>query len=263
MLAPRYFDAAFTEWNKKWGAPFGFQHTKRLQNVGVVPLNQRVRLAGCFAFQANNTTREFEYPWVYAQLEHSSRKTIVDVGAGLTGLQFVLSKQGHRVYCVDPGLADAAEYSWGSSPVSHETLNAAFHTDVERFPIRLEDTGFTANSIDYITCVSTIEHVPQQVAESIMRRAEELLVKGGKLVLTIDLSLDIEPWTDVVENRWGSNINVKRLVDAASGMDLTVGIPSELYGFPEFDAKQIQRDLSKYYVGEYPCMSQCLVLTKR
>jgi 2-polyprenyl-3-methyl-5-hydroxy-6-metoxy-1,4-benzoquinol methylase len=259
MLAPRYFSQQYQDWNDKWGAPFGYPNARRINRIGIIPLSQKYRLAGYFAFQANNTTRYFEYPWVYDQIDHTAGRAIIDVGAGVTGLQFVLAKMGHKVYCVDPGLADRASYTWGSLPVTHEALNTAFHTDVTAYATTVEETSFSPDSFDYVTCVSTIEHISQESAESMV----QFLKPGGKMILTIDLSLDIIPWTDQPSNKWGSNIDVKRLVDAADQMMLTVGNPAELYGFEEFDPQDILRNLSNFYVGEYPCMAQCLVLTKR
>jgi SAM-dependent methyltransferase len=263
LLSPRYLSTEQLQWNQKWGAPFGYNHADRIRNLSAVPRNQRFRLAGPFAFQANNTTRHHEYPWVYSQIDHNQSRAIIDVGAGLTGMQFVLSKIGHRLYCVDPGLADGAAYGWGSTPITHADLNAAFHTDVTPFPVRLEDTGFTDSSIDYVTCVSTIEHIPFEGACSLLEKAGQLLRPGGRFVATIDLFLNLEPWTRKTQNKWGTNLNVFELLKAAPDLELVVGEPSQLYGFPEFDPDAILEDLEKYYIGEYPCFAQCIALERR
>jgi SAM-dependent methyltransferase len=260
MLAPRYLSDADLRWNAEWGAPFGYDGAEQIKNSVDVPPIQRYRMAGPFAFQSNNTTRYYEYPWVYSQIDHNQSRAIVDVGAGLTGMQFVLSKIGHRVFCVDPGLA--ANYGWGSSKIAHADLNAAFHTDVQDFPIRLEETGFQEGSIDYVTCVSTIEHIPFDGACSLLNAAARLLRPGGRFIATIDLFLDLQPWTKNTENEWGTNLNVKELLDSAPDMRLVEGKPSELYGFPEFDAARILEDLRLYYIGLYPCFAQCVVFER-
>ncbi len=263
MIAPRYLSAEQELWNKKWGAPFGYAHAQAIGSMESIPPTQRFRLAGPFAFQANNTTRYFEYPWVYSQIDHNLSRDIIDVGAGLTGMQFVLSKLGHRLYCVDPGLADRDAYGWGSTKISHEDLNAAFHTDVKPFAVRLEETGFTEGSIDYVTCVSTIEHIPADGAKALLATAARMLKPGGRFVATIDLFLNLEPWTRKTSNKWGTNLNVYELTQAAPQLELVVGDRSQLYGFPEFDPEKIMEDLELYYLGEYPCFAQCLVLEKR
>jgi hypothetical protein len=78
-------------------------------------------------------------------------------------------------------------------------------------------------------------------------------------VLTIDLFLDLVPFTDREENRWGVNMSVAALVEAL-GAEIVVGDREVLYGFPEFDARRVQSDLSKYMIGAYPTLTQCVVL---
>lgn len=262
MLATRYLTDDLQAWNQRWGAPFGYPNAEQLARLDELPLVQRCRLAGAFAFQSNNTTRTFEYPWVYSQLSHEHPLAIIDVGGGLAGLQFVLAKQGHHVYCVDPGLAAGTHYGWGSAQIDHHQLNSAFHTGVQAHGVRLEDAGFGTGTIDAVVCVSTIEHIDRDGARSLLRRAAELLRPGGRFIATIDLFLNLAPFTPRGENEWGTNIDVCDLISAAPELRLAVGIRDELYGFPEFQPQRIMERLDQYFIGEYPCLAQCLVLEK-
>lgn len=262
MLGPRYISSEYDAWNKRWGAPYGYPNADKIRGLTALPFVHRARLAGPFAFQANNTTRYFEYPWVFEQINHSRSTTIIDVGAGVTGLQFVLSKAGHRVFCVDPGLADPNAYGWGSERVSHQDLNTAFHTSVIPMPTYLEDGEFTAGTIDYVTCVSTIEHIPFDGTVKLLKAAADFLAVGGRLVATVDLFIDLKPFTKRTSNKWGSNLNLGELFKTEERFKLVTGDPSQLYGCDGFVANKIQEQCSEFMLGEYPCMPQCFVLEK-
>lgn len=262
MLAPRYLTTDYEAWNAHWGAPYGYPSADRVRALTDLPLVHRARLAGPFAFQANNTTRYWEYPWVFEQIDHQRPGTVVDVGAGLTGMQFVLAKCGHQVYCVDPGLAHPEGYGWGSEKVTHQDLNSAFHTSVRPIPTLLESAGFTPSSVDWVTCVSTLEHVPFEESAELLRVAADILRVGGRFVATVDLFIDLVPFTSREFNHWGSNLDLGALFETEPRLKLVGGDPSQLYGCEGFDAAIIQERCAEFFIGEYPCMAQCFVLEK-
>ena len=262
MLAPRYFSNEYSAWNRQWGAPYGYPTAERIRGLNDLPFIHKARLAGPFAFQSNNSTRYFEYPWVFDQIDHSRPSKIIDVGAGVTGLQFVMAKAGHTVYCVDPGLANRDAYGWGSEKVSHQDLNSAFHTSVIPMPTFLEEAEFAHGSIDYVTCVSTLEHVPFDGSVKLLEAAADFLRVGGQLVATVDLFIDLEPFTQRTSNVWGTNLDLGKLFKTEDRFKLVGGDPSQLYGCDGFDAGKIQERCAEFYLGEYPCMAQCFVLEK-
>ena len=260
MFGTRQLPMAYTEWSRKWGAPFGFPFAQELIHQTDMPLEVAARLAGPFAFQANNTTRSFEYPWAFEQIDHSSPKDIVDVGGGVTGMQFVLSMLGHRVRTVDPGLA-STDYGWGSRLLGHESLNAVFSTSVAVHPCYLEDAGLAKRSFDYVTCISTMEHAPFDRVVSLIDTALELLKPGGRLVATVDLFLNLAPFTSREMNEFGTNIDIAAaLGEVRTAHKLVTGLPSQLNGFPEFDSNAVLSHLEDYWVGSYPCLCQCFAL---
>jgi len=262
MLAPREISDEYQAWNTKWGAPFGYPGSEKILGLTDLPLVHRARLAGPFAFQANNTTRHFEYPWVFDQMIHTNPATIVDVGAGITGFQFILGKLGHRVYSVDPGLAEPDGYGWGSERVSHQDLNSAFHTTVAPFPVLLEDAAFSDGTVDYVTCISTLEHVSFEGSVRLLRSAANRLKPGGRFIATVDLFLDLVPFTRRESNKWGENLDLGMLFKSEERFTLVSGDPSQLYGCDGFDAEAIQERCSEFFIGHYPCMAQCFVLEK-
>jgi SAM-dependent methyltransferase len=257
MLARRDRLTSYREWNERWGAPAG---RPRLP----FPLAKRSigrRHRGPFAWQSNSTTREFEFPWAYAELEKRSlRREIVEIGGGLAGLQFVLAKEGKSVTNVDPGLA-AEGVGWDIRPGRHSKLAALFGP-AKLIPTTLREAGIADESVDVVLSVSVIEHLTDAEILEVASDIRRILRPGGALVMTADLFLDIAPFTSVEKNRWGRNIDLRAFL-ARADLELTVGTRSELFGHPEFEPEGVLRALPEFVLStKYPCLSQCLVAEK-
>src|SRR6187551_2265625 len=97
MIARRELPEQYRQWNRKYGAPFGNWPAWRSSPFAKAPLWLSSRLLGPFSTQTNNTFRAFEYPWAYhaASLEPGQR--VLEIGGGLSGFQFVLSRMGCHV----------------------------------------------------------------------------------------------------------------------------------------------------------------------
>ncbi|HWC09712.1 MAG TPA: methyltransferase domain-containing protein [Acidimicrobiales bacterium] len=184
----------------------------------------------------------------------------VEIGGSLAGLQFVLAKEGLEVVNVDPG--EQAVHGWPVDATSIGCLNRAFGTEVELRNCYLEEAGLDDASVDLVYSISTIEHIPMELLPSILGEVRRILVPGGRFVLTVDLFLDLEPFSYETENITGRNVDVRWLVETA-GLHLEQGDRSELYGFPEFDPKRVMGNLFTYEYGRYyPSLAQALVLVK-
>jgi SAM-dependent methyltransferase len=256
MLAPFRLPDSYAQFNRRHHAPDGTVLRHRLRRLGRSRL--RLLLAGPYAWQSNNTTRAFEYPWAHEQIQKLGRNLVIaDVGASLAGLQFTLAKEGHEVHAVDPGL-NATGLGWGVDPTFHQRLAETYRAPVQLHPTIFQEAGFAENSLDVVLSVSTIEHFGPDDLQSFADTARRALKPGGHLVLTIDLFLDLIPFTDRERNRWGTNMSVAALIEALDAT-IVVGDPDVLYGFPEFDARRIQTDLSQYLIGAYPTLTQCVV----
>jgi len=79
--------------------------------------------------------------------------------------------------------------------------------------------------------------------------------------VTVDLSLNIHPFTSRQSNEFGVNQNVCEMI-RHQPWELVAGNRAELFGFPEFDADKILSHLETYFLGFYPALAQCLVLRK-
>jgi Methyltransferase domain len=260
MIAPRAIPQAFRDWNERWHAPYG------RRNRFAKLLGDRYR--GPFAFQANNGTRAYEYPWAYAAIDaHRAARggrplRIVELGGSLAGMQWVLARDGHRVVNVDPGLS-ARGLGWDVDAERHRALSREFGASVELKPATLAEAGVQDGTTDVLLAISTIEHfAPADVAE-FATHAARILTSDGIAVLTIDLFLDLFPFSGVQRHLYGTNVDVCRLLDDA-GLELVHGNRSELHGYPEFAPERVLSRLATYLVGQpYPALAQCLIARRR
>jgi len=188
---------------------------------------------------------------------------VIDVGGALSGLQFVLARSGATVLNVDPFIeyGTSGEYAEVDPGERLRELNELFGTTVELRRCVLEEAGLAPGSVDAVYCISTIEHLAPESMRSTAAEMARVLRPGGRAVLTIDLFLDLQPFTTRTHNRWGTNVDVRQLV-GETGLELDAGTTSELFGFPDFDVDAVQSNLSEYLLGDYPGLAQCLVLRK-
>jgi len=263
VLAPHKLPESYASWNRRWGAPIGFPLAARLPvRARLLPLVGRY-FAGMFSLQSNSASREFEYPWAWDVAGVRPGMTCVDVGAGHSGFPFVLSASGARSRLVDPFLRFSAEPSYEVSPESIVArMNRAFGTHVELVHDTLDHAALPDASVDRLFCISALEHMPDAAIAAIAREAGRILKPAGRFILTVDLFLDIAPFTTEPHNEFGRNIDVRAFVES-TGLRVDGGLTSELHGYPEFDSQRIQSRLRDYLVSRsYPVLTQCLVLSK-
>jgi hypothetical protein len=75
--------------------------------------------------------------------------------------------------------------------------------------------------------------------------------------------LDLVPFSAVPRHMYGTNVDVRRLLDDA-GLELVQGNRSELHGYPEFTPELVLSRLATYLVGQpYPALAQCLIARRR
>lgn len=260
MIARKKLPPAYREWNRRHDAPFG-----RLRFLGdgfrrALPLELSTLLYGSFSIQTNNTFRAYEYPWAFevGQIERGQR--VFEIGGGLSGFQFVLARAGCQVVNVDPGM-EAKGKGWPCDPARMKRLNRALLSSVELRNTTVRDAALEPESFDRAFSISVLEHLPESEIEDVMRAVYASLKPGGRFVITTDLFLDLEPFTDRKSNAYGQNVSVKWLSSLAP-FRLDIGDPAELYGFEQFEPRRILANLSDYFVGSYPALAQLFVLVK-
>jgi 2-polyprenyl-3-methyl-5-hydroxy-6-metoxy-1,4-benzoquinol methylase len=140
-------------------------------------------------FPAHNP-RALEYPWVLANMPPQlANVRILDVGAGVNPLPFVLAQRGACVVTMDnhPLLRDPRQREewneWGFLDYSQvDARIASLHLAYEDSP---DSMGF-----DCVYSVSVIEHLPGTVRRAWASKFAAQLPKGGDLLLTVDIIPD-------------------------------------------------------------------------
>lgn len=261
MLLPRRIPQSARRFNREWHAPFGNELVRRVVRYRRDPLWWFPRLVGPFGFQPNNDTRVIEYPWAFHAVDLRPGLQVVDVGGSLGGFQFALARAGCTVTNVDPG-ENATGIGWPVDRRSIAHLNRAFKTDVHLEPCTLQEADLPSAAIDVVYSISTIEHIPAEELPGVAAEVQRILKPGGHAVLTIDLFLDLAPFTSRHENKWGTNADVRQLIED-SGLDMIEGDPAQLAGFDTFNPDEVLSNLADYYVGhKYPTCVQAVVLRK-
>lgn len=261
MLAPTQLPQHYLDWNQIHGAPFGRKLSLPNWKKRFASAEGINRLKGPFAIQPNNSTREFEYPWAFEVGKLSPGMSVLEIGGGLAGFQFVLNSFGCRVVNVDPGMA-AEGVGWPCDQASMEKLNKRFNSNVELRNTTIENADLPENHFDRAFSISVIEHLPRTNIENVMRHVHRSLKSGGLFILTVDLFLNLHPFCSRTVNEHGQNQDVRWMCESAN-WEVLVGTSSELYGFKEFDKDIIQSNLEQYLIGRpYPTLVQCVVLRK-
>ena len=248
MLLRNKPDELYQKWNSKWGAPFGKEYSPKptifstlslircinKQNL-VVKLQLFANLFGMVAFERNNSNRVFEYPWAFFATSLDSAMNVLEIGGGFSGLQFVLAKHVSEVTNIDPMIN-------GHTRLRNQTLfnklNSAFQTNVKLLQPKIQKVELKSNYFDRVFCISVLEHLNDQDRSAIMKYTHQMLRPGGFFILSIDLFLDLVPFSNKRKNQYGTNASVYELFKQQN-FRLASGKPAELYGFPNFNHKVI------------------------
>lgn len=262
MLATLRLPDHYVAWNHRWHAPQGLDGRTYLPPSERIN-RRRARALGPFVWQPNSSTRAFEYPWAYFAADVYAGQRVLEIGGALSGLQFVLARNGADVVNVDPMRPYGRGETYEMDPSAfHSWLNDVHGTQVSLRTTTVNDAALDADSFDVVVCISTIEHLPPEEIQTILSEVARVLKPGGRFLVTVDLFLNLVPFTGRTANEWGGNISVRWIVDE-SGLRLESGEPRELYGFEEFDHQHILATLERYAIGTgYPQLAQVFALRK-
>ena len=268
MIAQKVYPKKYDRWNRQSSAPFGRLKWKtsywkfisqwiRLQ----IPYRYRAAILGPFSIQPNSTTRRFEYPWCFYEAGIQPGDHVLEIGGGLAGFQFVLNRNGCSVVNVDPGL-DASGVGWFCDHETMARLNKTFGTSVRLENTTIDKADLKSASFDTAFAISVLEHLTPRDLRDVMTHVYRALKPSGRFIITLDLFLDLKPFTQKSANKFGTNINASDLIGLAPFV-VEKGNRDELLGFPGFSVERVSENLDNYLIGEgYPVLIQCLVLRK-
>jgi SAM-dependent methyltransferase len=251
-------------WNQKWRAPTG-PHWGRTWPIEKKARSLWARALGPFAFQGNSSTRTVEYPWAFQVAPIIPGLKVVELGGALSGFQYVLAAEGAHVTNVDPFVeygADTDDVRGDAALRIHSGLNLSFGTDVKLTRATLREAQLGPDSVDRVYCISVIEHLAPDDVHATLHEVQRVLKPDGLFILTVDLFLNIAPFTTRARNQFGRNASILELV-TESKLSLRWGKREELCGYPEFSTNAVLSNLEHYYIGmEYPVAPQLIVLQK-
>ncbi len=136
-------------------------------------------------FFPDHLPRCIEYPWISSNLPQRPALRILDAGAGVSVLPFMLAERGHDVTTIDSHsliriLETKATWNeWGY--LDYGLIDPR----IRSFNVPYQDTEDNL-ALDVVVSVSVIEHVPNSVRKAWIRKAYRQLVSGGALLLTVD-----------------------------------------------------------------------------
>lgn len=260
MIARRALPPDHAAWNHRWRAPFGLQLKGYRHHLDRFPM-LKASLCGPFAFQPTSETRRGEFPWAFYAAPITPGLRVLEIGGAHSGFQFALAREGATVTNVDP-MVDygGPAYTHDPDPL-HAVLNRAFHTHVTMLVSTIGTAGLESASFDRAYSISTLEHLEPEAYKEVLRETRRVLKPGGLFVLTVDLFLNLAPFTTRQRNRYGRNLSIAQLVHDAD-MEMIAGDRTELYGFPEFTTDGVLGNLAHLIIGGYPALAQMFVLRK-
>jgi SAM-dependent methyltransferase len=263
MIAKSPLEPRFREWNKTWKAPYGSATARNRLPKGLWTTALGARAVGMFAFQPNNSARRFEYPWAFFESATQPGMKVLDIGGGVSGFPFVLGKAGAEATIVDPFFEYGGPTDYTKDPDDLVSLlNSAFATNVALNRNTIDQAGLPSDTFDRIFCISALEHFPADARAAVAREVPRLLKPGGRFIATVDLFLNLHPFTSRPTNAFGSNVSIRDLVER-SGLRLVAGDRAELVGYDEFSADAVLSRLETYHVATpYPALTQAFVLER-
>jgi SAM-dependent methyltransferase len=126
-------------------------------------------------------SRMWEYPFVHGRLAGRGHRRVLDAGSGLTFFPLTLVQHGiaeHVACCdYDPMVVESAA-----------RFPEAERARIDYRAASLQDLPYDTSSFDALYCVSVLEHTGDY--DRVLDAFDRVLAPGGRLVLTIDISLD-------------------------------------------------------------------------
>lgn len=134
---------------------------------------------------------------------------ILDVGGGGSSFSIYLSSRGHFVHVIDPKIKKSFRNQFDEQKgVLRNTRSLFFnilinifrintlwakpsinrHASVKYYHYSAVDIQFPDSHFDRVFCLSVMEHISTDLWGRCMREFERVLMPGGRLIITLDMS---------------------------------------------------------------------------
>ncbi|WP_162560253.1 class I SAM-dependent methyltransferase [Methylotetracoccus oryzae] len=137
-------------------------------------------------FFPNHLPRCIEYPWIIQRLAGRRDLRIIEAGAGVSVLPFLLADRGHSVITADPHPTrrnDTSPESWNEwGFLDYAELDPR----IRSVNIAYQDLELHGELVDAVVSVSVIEHLTRDTRLAWISKAFHQLKPGGSIVLTVD-----------------------------------------------------------------------------
>lgn len=143
----------------------------------------------------HNWSRWWEYVFAWTHIkelaESNKELSILDIGPALTFFPFFLSQNGFKVTALD---IDSRVRGWANTALARSKWLGNLKEKINFFTGDITRKVFPGGSFDVVTNISVIEHISRK--KEAIKEINRLLKSGGKLINTLDISLDGLPVGD-------------------------------------------------------------------
>ena len=153
--------------------------------------------------------RAVDYPWIFSELELGPKDRLIDVGSGATVFPlFVRAETGATVQCIDYDANVLRLKRYARKCGLGEALDDGTLVIQQVSGGRLP---FPDSAFDKLSCISTIEHTPDERDTEAMLELFRIVRKGGRLAFSVPIAVkhtDVFVSADVYERkfRWEAAI---------------------------------------------------------
>lgn len=180
---------------------FSNKYIKNMLEIGGYPQNYPWPVDNL-----HNWSRWWEYVFAWAHIKESAESNkklrILDIGPALTFFPFFLSQNGFTVTALD---IDGRVKGWADTALTRSKWLGSLKRKINFITGDITRKVFPKGSFDIVTNISVIEHISRK--KEAIREINRLLKSGGKLINTLDISLDGLPVGD------SKPLNVKESYD--------------------------------------------------
>ncbi len=170
------------------------------------------RMSLFHAVQGIDISRCFEYTEAYRQIERSvPYARVLDVGSYRSPFPAFLASKGYDVSVVDLDPAVGQQSEWISGALGSDSRIGVHIADVVALP-------FSRGTFDAVTCISTLEHIPDDGDGLAVREIGRVLRVGGICFISVPYSTRAREgrWRNWFQRWFDVNTALSRLVEPSS-----------------------------------------------